>query len=68
MVGVPGVGAEGPQATDERRHFRSGQPQQAGPVDQQFLGPALVPGPEVVAEPVSGGLQRSERSGVGLLL
>ncbi len=67
VPGLPGVGAEGPQAADEHRHLRGGQAQQAGPVNEQILGPAFVPGPEVVAEPVSRWLQHGERGDVGLL-
>ena len=34
VPGLPGVGAEDPQAADEHRHLRGGQAQQAGPVDR----------------------------------
>ena len=61
------VRAEDAQAADEHRHLRSGQGQQARPVDQQLLRPALVARPEVVAEPVRRRLEHGERLDVGLL-
>ena len=57
----PALASERPQAADEHRHLRGGQGQQAGPVDQQLLGPAFLPGPEVVPEPVGRRLEHGER-------
>ncbi len=37
MGGMADVGIQDPHAADQHRHLRSGQRQQLGPIDQQFL-------------------------------
>ena len=42
--GVGAVGPEDAQASDEDSHLRGGEAEEAGPVDKEFLGPALFAG------------------------
>ena len=63
-----GVGFEDPQATDENGEFRSGQGQELGFVDEQFLGGDGIAAFEVVAEAIGVGFEEAEGFDIGLIL
>src|SRR5215471_2687977 len=68
VPGLPEVGVQRPHAADQNRHLGHGQRQHAGPVHQEGLRRQLLPGPQVVAEPVGRRFKHGERLHVGLLL
>ena len=66
VLDSPVIGAQHAQAADQHRHFRRGERQQLGAIDQQFLGRPADALAHVVAEAVGDGLQHGERLDVGL--
>src|ERR1700739_4908031 len=57
-----------PQASDQDRHFRSGQSQELSFVDQKVGSVALKPGANIVAEDVSTRFENGKRFHISLLL